>query len=198
MTRLLVLSASILAVLVTNSAQARAEAPEVALEISPLATVFRGAGVGSRLRLPAAPKLALGAGAYTFTLPTLFVDQIAGNADEGWNVAIRPAGYVSADYFLDRQGQGVSFGLAVVLARFALSSDEVSGATAYTSLYAVPRVGYTWSVWRGLYVAPSVGIELHRQLGGGTQIADRSFEPVGIQPSVGLQVGYVFSGGPQR
>ena len=183
----------LVAVAATVDAAPAAAAPEIAVETSPLAPVFRGAGLAVRVRWPAQPRLAFGAGAYAFTLPAVFVDQIAGNADEGWRVAIRPAGHVSADYGLNARGTGVAFGLAVVLARFAITSDEVPGATAYTSLYAVPRVSYTQPLGRRLYLTPSLGVEFHVQVGGDTQLGDRTFEPLTIQPTVGLQLGYILS-----
>ena len=173
---------------------ARAD-PEVAIETSPIAPVFRGAALAVRLRPAGLPHVAFSAGLYGFTLPRFFVDQTAGNADLGWHVAIRPAGHVAADYYLRDQGRGAHVGVAVVLARFALTRDAIAGSTAYASLYAVPRVGYTQRIWRGLYVTPSIGIEFHAKVGGATQLGDRAFEPLRVQPTLGLQLGYVVTRG---
>ena len=144
------------------------------------------------MRLAEVPHLAVSGGAYAFTLPSVFVDQIAGNEDEGWGVALRPAGYVAADYFFRDRGAGVSLGVAVVLARLVISNAASPGSTAYAALYAVPRVAYTTFVWRGLYLAPSLGVEFHAKVAGSTRLGSDSFEPVGVQPTLGLQLGYVF------
>lgn len=61
------------------------------VETTPLALVFCGTSLGARVIPEAVARGSFGGGAYAFTLPTVFVDQMSGNADEGWRVAVRPA-----------------------------------------------------------------------------------------------------------
>ena len=173
-------------------AAAEPRGPRVLLETNPLAPVFRGASLGGRVILAAAPRWSFGGGAYAFTLPGLFVDQLPGNADEGWEVAIRPAAYLSVDRHLKTGGAGFGFGASLVVARFAIGNTATDDTTAITQLYLVPRVTYTWFAWRDLFVQPSLGVELHVRAGGDPMLADRTFEPPTVQPSPGVMVGYRF------
>ena len=167
-----------------------ADDTQVLVETNPLAPIFRGASLGARVIVPAAPGWSVGGGAYAFTLPAVFVDQIPGNADEGWRVSIRPAGYLSAERHLRPGGAGLGVGASLVLARFALGNDATPDTTSITQLYLVPRVSYTWFAWRGLFVQPSLGVELHLRVGGDPTLGDREFEPPTVQPSPGISVGY--------
>lgn len=173
-----------------GSTAARADT-QILVETTPLAPVFRGASVGARVVLEAAPRWSFGGGVYAFTLPDLFVDGIAGNADEGWQVAIRPAVYASIDRHLRDGAAGVGFGVSVVLARFAVGNDATSATTSFVSLYAVPRISYTWFVWSGLFVQASLGVELHLP-GDAPVLAGAEFQRPQLQPSPGVMVGYRF------
>lgn len=180
------------AILLVASLEAQPAAADtrVFIETNPLALAFRGASLGARVIVPAAPRWSFGGGAYAFTLPELFVDQLPGNADEGWDVAIRPAGYLSAERHLRDGGAGFGFGANLVVARFAIGNDATDDTTSFTQLYLVPRVSYTWLVWRDLYLQPSAGLELHVRLGGETTLGDLEFEPPTVQPLVGVVLGY--------
>jgi hypothetical protein len=164
----------------------------VLVETNPLAPVFRGASLGARAVLDVAPRWSFGGGAYAFTLPDVFVDGIAGNADEGWQVAIRPAFYASVDRHLRDGGAGVGFGVSVVLARFVVGNDAVSDTRSFLSLYAVPRISYTWFAWSELFLQISLGVELHVPLGDAPVLAGAEFTRPQIQPSPGVMVGYRF------
>jgi len=174
----------------TLGARPAAAEPRVFVETNPLAPAFRGVSLGARVLVAAAPRWSFGGGAYAFTLPALFVDQIPGNADEGWDVAIRPALYLSVDRHLGDGGAGLGFGASLVVARFALGNEAVADTTSITQLYLVPRVTYTWFVWRDLFVQPSLGVELHVRAGGDPTLGDRAFQPPTVQPSPGVMVGY--------
>lgn len=189
--RVALLVALVLGLLAGAVSEARAER-RVIVETTPLALVFRGAGLGARVIPDAAPRWSFGGGAYAFTLPAVFVDQIPGNADEGWRVAIRPAVYASADRHLRPGGAGFGLGASLVLARFAIGNDATSDEAAFTSLYLVPRVSYSWFVLRDVLIQPSIGVELHWKLGGATTLAGNEFAPPRIQPSPGLMIGYRF------
>jgi hypothetical protein len=134
--------------------------------------------------------LALSAGVYGFTLPDAFI--MGDNADKGWEVRLLPAFTLGADYYLDEAGRGVSFGAALVTTTLRLRSDRVAGDASYQALYVVPRVSYTWFIWRGLYVTPWLGVELHVKLAGEPEIGGQRFEPFFINPSPNLNIGYRF------
>lgn len=176
-------------------AEDNAEAPAVDdirwfIETQPLALVFGGASLGVQYQYK---HLRVGGGAYFFNMPSAFVDQVPGNADEGWDVAIRPAGWLEGSYTLRTDGEGWLFGANLVLSNFVISNDEDDGETSYRSAVFMPKVGYTWMPFQDyFFVMPWLGVEFHAKVGGDTQLGERTFEPLFIQPFPSLSLGATF------
>lgn len=165
----------------------------LSVESNVLAFAFNGASAGVAYRPAADSRLLLGAGAYAFTLPDAFVEQIPGNEGAGFHLRIERALTVSADaYPWRRDRTGVSVGAALVVARFRATHDAEPGAATYTGGYVVPRVGYTRYLLGGLYATPWVGVEVHRRLSGSTDVGARSFSPMSVQFSPNVVFGYSF------
>lgn len=164
-----------------------------AVEINPLAYAFNGWSLGFAYQSPQAKHWVFNTGLYAFELPKTFVEQIPGNAGGGWSVKIRTAFTLGADYYPWRDDRsGLAFGLSTVLAQFELGNEFETVNTRYSSLYFVPRASYTWFAFKGLYLAPWLGVELHSKLGGSAALGSRNFEPLKYQFSPNLSIGYAF------
>lgn len=172
------------------------EAPnrKLAIETNPLAFAFKGWSAGVAYHPPQWKHWVFNAGAYSFELPKFFVDQIPGNTEEGWGLQITTAVTAGADYYPWREDRsGLAFGMAAVWANFEVSNQNNSAKAEYSSLYFVPRASYTWFIYEGLYLMPWLGVEFHNKINGDTQVGDLSFEPISVQFSPNLTVGYAIN-----
>ena len=179
-----------------QSATAQDVVPDrtLSIEVSPLAYAFAGWSIGGTYHPAKLNRWVFNAGAYGFQLPDVFVEQIPGNEDEGFELEIRPAATIGADFYpWNRNRSGMAFGLSVVLAGFEVTNENEPGDANYTSLYVVPRASYTWFVFKGLYVMPWVGLEFHNKISGDTQVGTLNFEPMTTQLSPNISIGYYFN-----
>lgn len=173
---------------------ASAEAPptqRLFVETQPLALAFRGASLGVSYQRR---HLRLGLGGYFFRMPSFFVDQIPGNAEEGWEVAIRPAGWIEGGYTLREDGSGWLFGANLVLSNFVITHPQETGRATYQALVLIPKVAYTWIFFDRFFLTPWLGVELHRRVDGQdpVTVGDRAFAPLRIQPLPSLSLGLTF------
>ncbi|HYO67136.1 MAG TPA: hypothetical protein VEU33_13765, partial [Archangium sp.] len=127
-----------------------------------------------------------------FTFPRFFVDQSAGNANEGWNVRIFPAFWVEANYMFQTNGSGVGLGANIVYSNFEITNDNMPGQTQYQAFVFIPKVSYTWLLFEHLVISPSLGVELHAPVGGDSTLGDNTFQPLQLQPLPSLSLGYRF------
>ena len=166
----------------------------LSIEVNPLAYAFTGWSVGGTYHPAQLNRWVFNVGAYGFQLPDVFVEQIPGNEDEGFELEIGPAVTIGADFYpWNRNRSGVALGLSTVLAGFEATNEDKPGEANYTSLYVVPRASYTWFVFKGLYVMPWVGLEFHNKISGDTQVGTLDFEPMTIQFSPNISIGYYFN-----
>jgi hypothetical protein len=191
------LSALLFALLIfTQPAPAQDVVPErtLSIEVNPLAYAFTGWSIGGTYHPAPLNRWVFNAGAYGFQLPDVFVEQIPGNEDEGFELEISPAATIGADFYpWSRNRSGLAFGVSTVVAGFEVTNENEPGRAHYTSLYVVPRASYTWFVFRGLYVMPWVGIEIHNKIRGDTQVGTLDFEPMTTQFSPNIAIGYYFN-----
>jgi hypothetical protein len=165
----------------------------LSIEVNPLAYAFTGWSIGGTYRPASLNRWVFNAGAYGFQLPDVFVEQIPGNEDKGFALEISPAATIGVDYYpWNRNRSGLAFGLSTVLAGFEVTNESEPGEANYTSIYLVPRASYAWFVLDKLYVMPWVGIEIHNKIRGDTQVGTLDFEPMTIQFSPNISIGYYF------
>lgn len=163
------------------------------LEVNPLAYAFQGWSVGGTYQPENLKKWVFNAGAYGFEMPQVFVEQIPGNEDEEFTLNIQSAFTAGADFHpWNPDRSGVAFGMTAVLGNFEVTHENEPGKAEYSSFYVVPRVSYTWLVFKGLYVMPWAGLELHNKISGGTQVGSIEFKPMTAQFSPNISIGYAF------
>lgn len=163
------------------------------VELNPLAYAFSGWSLSGTYQPAQLKKWIFNAGAYGFELPSVFVEQIPGNEDEAFALEIQAAGTIGVDFHPwqeDRSGLG--FGVSGVVAQFDVTHADEAGQASYTSFYAVPRISYTWFIFKGLYLMPWAGLEIHQKIDGSTQVGTKDFNPMATQFSPNLTVGWAF------
>lgn len=183
----------VVATITSLTGQDVSESRTFSIETNPLAYAFGGWSAGFAYHPKNLDHWVFNTNIYAFELPGAFVDQIPGNENEGWNVKIKTALSLGADYYpwtTDRSG--FAFGLSAVMAQFEITKDDEMGKANYNSLYFVPRAGYTWYAFKGFYVMPWVGVEMHTKLSGNTTVGTQQFEPLEFQFSPNLILGYSF------
>ena len=195
--RLFITTAALLVLFTfTQFAQAQDTEPEhtFSIEVNPLAYAFSGWSVGGTYHPQKINRWVFNAGAYGFQMPEVFVEQIPGNEDEGFELEINSAVTIGADFYPWSQNRaGLAFGISTVLANFEATNENEDGSAEYTSQYVVPRASYTWFVFKGFYVMPWVGVEFHNKISGDTQVGSRNFEPMTIQFSPNVTIGFSFN-----
>jgi len=182
--------------MITQLAQAQDTDPKhtFSVELNPLAYAFSGWSVGGSFHPANLNRWVFNAGAYGFQLPDVFVEQIPGNEDEGFELRINSAVTAGADYYpWNKNRRGVAFGLSTVIGNFEVTNESEAGEAQYTSLYVVPRVSYTWFLGSRLYVMPWAGLEFHNKISGDTQVGSLNFEPMTAQFSPNINIGYIFN-----
>jgi hypothetical protein len=183
----------LLSVTAPLAAQSESRPRNISIELNPLAYAFGGWSIGTAYRPKKIPHWVFNAGAYGFKFPEVFVEQIAGNEGVGFDVRLRLAMTLGTDYYPWREDrQGFAFGMSAVLGAFEITHPDEVGRARYNSLYLVPRASFTWYPWKGLYLMPWAGVELHNQLGGTTAVGTKTFEPIKFQFSPNLSIGYSF------
>jgi hypothetical protein len=179
----------------TLMAEAQETVPKrtFSVEVNPLAYAFSGWSIGGTYHPKKLNHWVFNAGAYGFEMPEVFVEQIPGNEDMGFEVNINSAFTAGADWYpWTEDRSGFAFGLSTVIAEFEITNENEPGTANYTSLYFVPRASYSWFVFKGLYLMPWVGVEIHNKVNGDTQVGSRNFEPLSTQFSPNITIGYAF------
>jgi len=176
-------------------AQAQETEPQrkFSVEVNPLAYAFGGWSISGTYHPKSLNHWVFNAGAYGFEMPEVFVEQIPGNEDQGFEVNINSAFTVGADWYpWTEDRSGFALGLSTVMAEFEITNENEPGRANYNSLYFVPRASYSWFVFKGLYVMPWVGLEIHNKISGDTQVGSLDFEPLSTQFSPNITIGYAF------
>jgi hypothetical protein len=132
----------------------------------------------------------VGGGVYAFTFPEFFTEQTAGNAGEGWGVAVQPAGWIEGNWTLEAGGAGLGLGANLVLSNIRV--ERQGGEGEYLTLMLVPKVSYTWIVFEYGFITPFLGAEFHLPLTDAPVVAGEAFERLSIQPLPGLSLGVTF------
>ncbi|WP_022835753.1 hypothetical protein [Salisaeta longa] len=165
----------------------------ISVEVNPLAYAFTGWSIGGTYQPSNLKRWVFNAGAYGFQMPEFFVDQIPGNEDEGFELQIQSAFTIGTDFHpWNRDRAGIAFGISTVIANFQVTNENEDGEADYSSLYVVPRASYTWFLFDGLYVMPWLGLEIHNKVSGRTQVGSLDFEPMSVQLSPNISIGYAF------
>lgn len=164
------------------------------IELNPLAYAFNGWSIGGAYQPARLNQWVFNTAVYRFQMPEMFVEQIPGNEDKGFELEIHSAVTAGAEFYPWNQNRsGVSFGLSAVLATFDVTNKNEPGEARYSSFYVVPRLQYTWFVFKDFYVMPWVGVEFHNKIRGDTQVGRLNFEPMTTQFSPNITIGYSFN-----
>lgn len=157
------------------------------VELQPMAFITGGMSLGASVQRG---HWRVGGGGYVFPFPSLFIDLSAGNADQGWQVSVKPGLWLEGNYAWHEDGHGLSVGANLTYANIVLKNESSPAQeAAYQSLVVIPKINYTWIFWDHLYIQPGLGIEIHTKLGGQTRLDGREFEPLFIQPLPSLAIG---------
>jgi hypothetical protein len=170
---------------------ARAERPDLRVDVEPAAYVLRGFSVHLRAAVPWQPRLVAGLGAYGFDMPRLLVDLAPGNRDEDWDVRLFLGSNVFADYFFGESPRdgwlaGGQIGIQHFRARLAGEEEVV------VTLVFMARVGYEWHPWArsGFYLFPWLGAAYAPEID--REGDDLGYETPPVTPYGAVELGWRF------
>jgi len=139
-------------------------------------------------------RVLIGFGTYALDMPDQIVDLNSMNRDEGWQVRIRSAYFLSGEWYLKSANQGLFIGEQVGFQNFKVSNDrEVGGSTDFNNILLLTYVGYSWHPYKGsFYVKPWVGLGFTDKIDGINKVGTMTYNISNLYPSVAVHLGYSF------
>jgi hypothetical protein len=168
-------------------------ATAVLVETDPATFVFHGFAAHVRLRPKALPHWTFGGGAYALDLPSPFVELDPANRGKGWHSRISLGGAAFVDHYFHDDARGLFIGAQVGFQRYRITRDGAPGATDFTALLLMPRVGYTWQPFdAGFYVMPWLGIGTAPRVAGDVTLAGQRYDVFPLVAFATLHAGWRF------
>jgi hypothetical protein len=183
--------ALVAALVLAAAGTARAERPDLRVDVEPAAYVLRGFSVHLRAAVPWQPRLVAGLGAYGFDMPQMLVDLAAGNRDEDWDVRLFLGTNVFADYFFGASPrEGWLAGGQIGLQHFRAERDAQEEIVV--TLVFMARVGYEWHPWEtsGFYLFPWLGAAYTPEIDRTGD--DLGYETPAVTPYGAVELGWRF------
>jgi len=103
------------------------------------------------------------------------------------------AGSAFVDRYFRDDVRGLFVGAQLGVQRYRVTRDGAAGATNFTALLLMPRVGYTWQPFNaGFYVMPWLGVGTAPRLTGAVTLAGQRYDVFPLVAFATLHVGWRF------
>jgi hypothetical protein len=166
----------------------------LSLEIDPITFLYRGYSFHIRYQPMFSGRLLLGAGTYALDLPEPMIDLNRENKDEGWEVRIRSAYFVTGEMYLKKANHGWFAGEQIGFQSFKVSNDfEMRGSASFNNLLLMTYLGYSWHPYKGsFYIKPWMGLGYTHKIDGVNRIGSVKYDIAPLFPFVTFHAGYTF------
>lgn len=166
----------------------------ISFETDPFSFLLRGYSFHVRYQPMFSERFLIGLGTYGMDLPDQIVNLNGLNSDRGWDVRIRNAWLVYAEWYASEVNNGWFIGEQIGFQSFDVSlSREVSGSTQFNNLLIMTYGGYSWHPYKGsLYIKPWIGLGFTDKVDGVNKVGPMTYEVGPLFGFVTFHIGYTF------
>ena len=166
----------------------------LSFEIDPLTFLYRGYSLHVRYQPMFSKRALIGGGTYAMDLPQQYVNLNRLNRDEGWNVRIRSAYFVTVELYATQANQGWFIGEQIGFQSFKISTDEeISGSANFNNLLLLTYGGYSWHPYKGsFYLKPWIGLGYTDKVDGVNKVGSKRYSIAPLFPFFTFHAGYTF------
>lgn len=166
----------------------------ISLEVDPLTFILKGYSFHVRYQPMFSERFLIGLGTYGMDLPDQMIDLNGLNRDQGWEVRIRNAWLLYAEWYANEANNGWFIGEQIGFQSFNVSLDrEVSGSTQFNNLLIMTYGGYSWHPYKGsLYIKPWIGLGYTDKVDGVNEVGPMTYHVGPLSGFFTFHVGYVF------
>ena len=166
----------------------------ISFEVDPLTFILRGYSFHVRYQPMFSERFLIGLGTYGMDLPGQMIDLNGLNRDRGWEVRIRNAWLLYAEWYANEANNGWFIGEQIGFQSFNVSLDrEVSGSTQFNNLLIMTYGGYSWHPYKGsFYIKPWIGLGYTDRVDGVNKVGPMTYNVGPLSGFFTFHVGYVF------
>ncbi len=163
------------------------------IETDPATFAMDGYALHFRVWPQSLPKMRLGAGIYSLSLPDAMINMNTKNKDEGWDVEInRGIGFFS-EYYMSPDKQEWFVGIQLGHQSFTVKNRTLgNGTSEFSNILVMPYGGYRWQLNKRFYAQAWMGLGYTDTISGNAQINDETYDVSPVIPFGTLHVGYSF------
>lgn len=166
----------------------------LSVEVDPMTFLLKGYSFHVRYQPMFTDLFLIGIGTYAMDLPEAILNMNRENRDEGWEVRIRSAYFVIAEFYPKRANHGWFIGEQIGFQSLKVTNNrEVRGATSFNNLLFVTHVGYSWHPYKGsFFVKPWIGLGFSEMIDGTNAVGNNAYDVGPWFPFFTVHFGYTF------
>lgn len=162
------------------------------IEIDPATYAFKGDSLHIKYTSDSAPQWRWGIGTYRMEMPDALVDFNEKNKNQNWNVEIKRAYGLFAEYYFDASQKGWFLGGQISQQEYRIEKPTTN-AQVFTNGLLMMNIGYKWNIQdSGFYVLPWAGIGYTKTLGNKSERIASGFDVNPITAFMTVHIGYEF------
>lgn len=166
----------------------------LSVEIDPITFVLKGHSFYVRYQPMFTDRFVIGIGTYAMDLSEAIVDMNGNNRDKGWDVRIKGAFLVSAEFYAKEANNGWFIGERIGFQSMRVRNNtEVRGSSTFNNLFLTTYVGYNWHPFKGsFFVKPWAGIGFREMVDGTSRVGGLNYDIGPLFPFFTVHLGYTF------
>jgi hypothetical protein len=163
------------------------------IETDPATFLLSGYALHFRMKPAEISRLVIGAGTYSMKLPTPIVNLNTNNKNEGWDVRIKNAYSLYAEYYFKEAFSKFFAGVQAGIQNYSVTKTNEGVSSKYRTITFMPMIGYTWLPFNfPLYIKPWMGVGYNAKIAGTTLVGSNEYEVPRLMPFFTFHVGYKF------
>lgn len=166
----------------------------LSFESDPMTFLLKGYSLHVRYQPMFTDRFLIGVGTYAMDLPEIILNLNRENRDEGWDVRIRSAYFVTVEFYAKKANHGWFIGEQIGFQSFKVANNaEVRGTASFNNLLFLTHLGYSWHPYKGsFFVKPWVGLGLSEMVDGTNRVGGVFYDSGPWFPFFTVHVGYTF------